>query len=149
MPDMDTRLNTAITTVLGEIGRTDAKAGILLSSYSLPLAVLVATVPGRSLPTAAAVLVAVGTVGLVAAMLAVLVVVRPRLKDAQRGSYLYWCRCTPEEILTDLGSPDDQAADLVRLSQIARSKYGGLRIAIDVTAASLLVLALALLTALS
>ncbi|MEZ3182956.1 hypothetical protein KYY02_31150 [Streptomyces pimonensis] len=143
------RLDAAITTVLVEIGRTDAKAGILLTSVSLPLAVVVAAVPGRSLPTVAAALVAAGAVGLVAAVLAVLAVVRPRLDGAQRGSYLHWCRCTPEEVLQDLESPDDgQAAHLVRLSQIARRKYAGLRIAIDITAVSLVVLVLALLTAL-
>ncbi|WP_405814575.1 hypothetical protein OG241_08230 [Streptomyces sp. NBC_01390] len=50
---------------------TDGKSGVLLTSFSLPLAVLVTAVPGHGLPRASAVLVGAGVVGLVAAMLVV------------------------------------------------------------------------------
>ncbi|MCX4482233.1 DUF5706 domain-containing protein [Streptomyces cellulosae] len=148
MSDIDTRLDAATTTVLAEISRTDAKSGVLLTSFSLPLAALVAAVPGKTLPGLSAVLVGVGTVGLVAAMLVVLLAVRPRLGGAARGSFLYWSLCTADEVLADLQAPTDRAAHVVHLSRIAKRKYKGLRLAGDITAAALVALAAALLTAL-
>jgi hypothetical protein len=146
--DIDTRLDAATMTVLAEISRTDAKSGVLLTAFSLPLAALVAAVPGRHLPGLSAVLVGLGTVGLVAAMLVVLVVVRPRLGGAARGSYLYWSLCTPDEVVQDLREPVNQAAHVVHLSLIAKRKYRGLQVAIDITALALITLAAALLAAL-
>lgn len=148
MTDIEARLDAATATVLAEISRTDAKSGVLLTAFSLPLAALVAAVPGHPLPSAAAVLIGAGTVGLVAAMLVVLLVVRPRLTGAAPGSFLYWSLCSEEEVVKDLLSPGDQAAHVIRLSQIAKRKYKGLRIAGDITGASLLALAAALLAAL-
>jgi len=148
MSDIDTRLDAATTTVLAEISRTDAKSGVLLTSFSLPLAALVAAVPGKTLPGLSAVLVGVGTVGLVTAMLVVLLAVRPRLGGAARGSFLYWSLCTADEVLADLQAPTDRAAHVVHLSRIAKRKYKGLRLAGDITAAALVALAAALLTAL-
>jgi len=148
VPDIDARLDAATRTVLAEISRTDAKSGVLLTAFSLPLAALVAAVPGKPLPALAAVLVGLGTVGLVAAMLTVLLVVRPRLGGAARGSYLYWSLCTEEELVDDLQAPKEQAAHVIHLSRIAKRKYTGLRIAGDITAGALLALAAALLTAL-
>ncbi|MDN3262902.1 DUF5706 domain-containing protein [Streptomyces sp. CSDS2] len=145
---IDARLDAATTTVLAEISRTDAKSGVLLTAFSLPLAALVAAVPGHALPPAAAVLIGVGTVGLVTAMLVVLLVVRPRLAGAARGSYLYWSLCTPEDLVEDLQNPKDRASHVIHLSRIARRKYRGLRLAGDITGASLIILAAALLTAL-
>lgn len=152
MNDIDTRLDAETTTAFAEISRTDGKSGVLLTSFSLPLAVLVTAVPGHTLPRAAAVLVGAGVVGLVAAMLVVLLVVRPRLARAARGSFLYWAECTPEVLLEDLQNPSDhtaRAAHLIHLSRMARRKYRGLRLAGDVTAVSLVALAAALITALT
>lgn len=146
--DIDARLDAATATVLAEISRTDAKSGVLLTAFSLPLAALVAAVPGKPLPGLSAVLVATGTVGLVAAMLVVLVVVRPRLTGHDRGSFLYWSLCSTEQLLADLDAPADRAAHVVTLSRIARRKYAGLRLAGDITAVALVALAAALLTAL-
>jgi hypothetical protein len=146
--DIDARLDAATATVLAEISRTDAKSGVLLTAFSLPLAALVAAVPGKPLPGLSAVLVGAGTVGLVAAMLVVLLVVRPRLGGARSGSFLYWSLCTADELLADLQAPADRADHVVHLSRIAKRKYKGLRLAGDLTAAALVALAAALLTAL-
>jgi len=148
MSDIDARLDAATRTVLAEISRTDAKAGVLLTAFSLPLAALVAAVPGQALPVLAAVLVGTGVIGLAASMLVVLFVVRPRIGGAARGSYLYWSLCTEDELVDDLQAPKEQAAHVIRLSQIARRKYTGLRIAGDITAGALLALTAGLLTAL-
>ncbi|MFV8133243.1 Pycsar system effector family protein [Streptomyces syringium] len=148
MSDIDPRLVEATGSlraearaeVRAEISRTDTKSGVLLTAVSLPLAALVATVPGRSLHGAPAVLAGLGAIGLVAAMLTVLVVICPHLSGTPRGSYLYWATCTPEEVLEDLADPDTRVKDLVRLSEIASRKYRGLQLAIYITAVSLAVL---------
>lgn len=54
---LDARLSAAEATVLAEISRTDTKAGHLLVAFSLPLAVLVAAIPGKPLPGVSAMLV--------------------------------------------------------------------------------------------
>ncbi|PNG21057.1 Pycsar system effector family protein [Streptomyces cahuitamycinicus] len=148
MTDINGRLDAATTTVLAEISRTDAKSGVLLTAFSLPLAALVAAIPGRTLPGASGLLVGIGTVGLLVAMLVVLFVVRPRLGGAARGSYLYWSLCTTEELVADLKVPTNQAEHVIHLSKIAKRKYRGLRLAGDITGASLVALAAALLVAL-
>ncbi|MEU6467469.1 Pycsar system effector family protein [Streptomyces sp. NPDC046976] len=140
----DVQLNQARTDVITEIVRTDSKAAALLTAFGIPLAVLVATVPGRHINSAAAVLVGLGAVGLVAAMLTVLLVVRPRLGGNGTGSFLHWADCTAEDVIADL-TTDSRVDRLVTLSQIARQKYKALRLAVDVTAAALLFLVLALL----
>ncbi|MFD4412439.1 hypothetical protein [Streptomyces sp. NPDC058475] len=67
-PDsLDARLDAANATVLAEISRTDAKSGVLLTSFSLPLAALVAVVPGHDLPAAVGLLVGAGAIGLITA----------------------------------------------------------------------------------
>lgn len=149
MSDLDARLDAATATVLAEITRTDTKSGVLLSTFALPFTALVAVIPGKSLSTTSSVLTGSGVVGLVAAMLVVLLVVRPRIDGTPRGSYLYWSSCTADELLADLQAPADRAEHIVRLSQIARRKYRGLRLAVDLTAAALVALAAALLTALT
>ncbi|MFJ4343200.1 Pycsar system effector family protein [Streptomyces sp. NPDC088915] len=144
---VDARLQQARTETVGEITRTDSKAAALLAAFGLPLAVLVAALPGRDLSAGTAVLIGLGALGLVTAMLVVLLAVRPRLTRGARGSYLHWAACTPEQVRADL-SVDRNAEQVVRLSQIAQAKYRALKVAIDITAGALVVLLLALAVAL-
>ncbi|MEW2153182.1 Pycsar system effector family protein [Streptomyces albidoflavus] len=149
-PGLDARLAAAVAEVRGEISRCDTKAGLLLSTYSLPLAALLAAVPGATLPPAAAVFIGVGSVGLVAAMLVVLAVVRPRIRSAARGAYLTWAAADVDQVLADMQAPQatDQAAHLIHLASIAKRKFAALQVAIDLTRVSLLVLAAAVVAAL-
>ncbi|MGW7461002.1 Pycsar system effector family protein [Streptomyces sp. NPDC054797] len=137
------RLLQARADVIAEMGRTDAKASALLTVLGIPLAVLIAAVPGRDIPVAATVLVGLGVAGLAAAMLLVLAIVLPRLGGDARGSYLHWATCTPEEVTADL-TVDRGAERLVALSKIALKKMRALRVAIFTTAGALGALALAL-----
>jgi hypothetical protein len=146
--DIDTRLDAATTAVLAEVARTDGKAAGLLTAFSLPLAALMVALPSRMPTGLSAVLTTLGVVGLLAAMLTVLLVVRPYLRGRPRGSYLYWADCTVDEVLADLTAPTDRAAHVVRLSRLARRKYKGLQAAVDLTAAALVALVAALLVAL-
>ncbi|MGA4954087.1 Pycsar system effector family protein [Streptomyces lydicamycinicus] len=148
----DARMTKAIDQTQNEITRADAKATALLTAFSVPvaaLAVLVAVVPGREMAPAAVALISVGGVGLVVAMLAVLLVVLPRITGAPRGSYLYWAQCaTADDVLEDLRT-ETRGEHLIRLSQIARRKYRQLRAAVCITAGALLCLAAALPVALA
>ncbi|MFI8888260.1 Pycsar system effector family protein [Streptomyces sp. NPDC053813] len=148
MSDIDTRISAATATVHAEISRTDGKSGILLSAFGLPLAVLVAVIPGRALTGWSEALVAIGAIGLFISMLIVLVVISPRIDGSPRGSFLHWARCTPESLIEDLNSPTDRAAHLIHLSRIAKRKFLGLFIAGVLIGASLIVLAAALITSL-
>lgn len=146
----DAQLEAARTDVVAEIARTDVKASSLLSGLGLPLAALVAVVPGRHLGTAATVLVGLGGAALIAAMLMALLVVRPHLGRAAQGSpgsYLHWARSTAVDLAADL-AVDRRAERIVTLSQIARAKFVALRRAIDVTVIALITLAIALAVAL-
>ncbi|WP_235618362.1 Pycsar system effector family protein [Streptomyces sp. CB02400] len=105
-------------------------------------------VPGHDLPPSVGLLVGVGAGGLTAAMLVVLVVVHPRLSGAARGSFLYWSLYTPHDLMADLQTPDDRVAHVIHLSQIARRKYAGPRLAGLITGASLVALGAAPLAAL-
>lgn len=137
------RITAETTAVLAEITRTDSKAGALLTALGLPLAVLVGVLPGAGLSGPAAVLAALGGVGLLAAMLTVLAVLRPRITTVLPGTYLHWARCTPEELAADLAAPTAHGPQLIHLSQIALRKYEGLRLAGDLAAAALVLLAAA------
>jgi hypothetical protein len=140
----DARLATAISRVRDEIARTDTKGGVLLTALGLPLAAIVATVPGHHVSPTAAALLGIGALGLLTAMLVVLLVVRPRITGAPRGTYLYWAYCTTEQVLEDLHD-DTGVEDLIRLSRLARTKFRALKAAIDITVAALIALAAALL----
>jgi hypothetical protein len=131
--DTDTALRTAATTVHTEIARADGKAGVLLTAYSLLLAVFLATIPGRSLPGPAALLIALGVLGLGAATTLILSSVRPCISGAPRGTFLYWATCTPHDLTTDLADTGHRAEHVIRLSRMARRKYRRIRWAIDLT----------------
>ncbi|MCC2278905.1 DUF5706 domain-containing protein [Streptomyces sp. ET3-23] len=147
MQDTDDQLASAHAEVMAEIARTDSKASALLTALGIPLAVLVAVLPGHELPLAGTVLAGIAVAGMVAAMLATLLVLRPHIGNATRGSFLHWAECTAEEVLADL-AVDRRTAQLVVRSQIARRKFAALRTAIHITAGSVAVLALALLASL-
>ncbi|GAA0464205.1 Pycsar system effector family protein [Streptomyces sp. NPDC046215] len=149
-PRLDARLAEADATARKEIERSEPKSGALLSAFSIPLAVLVATVPGRHLPPAVALLATVGAVGLAVAVKAVLFAIRPHITGAPRGTYLYWATldpATPQDLIDDL-LEERRAEDIIRLAKLARAKHRRTRLAIDITVAAILALDVALLVAL-
>lgn len=127
-----------------EITKADAKAGALLAAIGLPIAVLTAVLPGRDLPIAAAVIAAAGAAGLVTALIAALLVIRPRLGGRPAGSYLRWADATPTAIAGDIARTN-KLSRIAVLSRIAARKQRMLRIAVDIAAGSLAALVAALL----
>ncbi|EDY49047.1 Pycsar system effector family protein [Streptomyces clavuligerus] len=73
-------------------------------SLVLLLTVVLATVPGRDLPSHSALLIGTGALGLAAAVVVVLLVVRPSLSGAPHGTFLHWATCTPQEVAADLAT---------------------------------------------
>lgn len=148
MRSEDEQLAEGHAEVMAEIARTDGKASALLTALGIPLAVLVAVLPGRDFPAAGTILAGVAVAGMVAAMLATLRVLQPHIGNATQGSFLHWANCTPDEVLADL-AVDRRKGQLVVRSQIARRKFAMLKIAIYITAASVVALALALVVGLA
>lgn len=145
---LDEKLKEARTDVITEFGRTDAKAAALVSAFGIPFAVLVAALPGRELNPVAAVLVGLGAVGLVAAIIVVLLAMRPPRVGRPRGSFYYWAACTtPQEVIADV-VVDRRAERLIVLSSALDRKFAALRLATEVFGGSVVLLVLALIVGL-
>ncbi|MDX3165869.1 DUF5706 domain-containing protein [Streptomyces scabiei] len=123
MPEPDFT-ESELVVVRGEISRTDTKSSILLASVAIvagPLAEKVDTLLRQ--PWWVAVL------GLVASVLAgastwlLLDVVLPRLKGITNANFIYYARCTADELDVALGTGADRRAELAVLSVIAKAKF--------------------------
>ncbi|MEV7012007.1 NUDIX domain-containing protein [Streptosporangium sp. NPDC051022] len=132
-----------------EIARTDTKSGILLAftgtAFSV-LAALVALASGLAVP--ARVGLALAVVLLAVSSAVVLTVVRPALSRRGQGTGVlaHAEADSPEELLETLADDPEtrQAADVICLAQIARSKHGRLRCAVDLILAALAVVVVSL-----
>ncbi|MFB6670183.1 Pycsar system effector family protein [Streptomyces parvus] len=145
----DDSMEKALASAAAEIARLDGKAGAMLTASSLVAAILVGVVPNADLSGPVAVLVGLGVLLNVAAMVAVLLVIRSRFgrPEATRGSFLHWATLTPEDLAEEL-TQDRRAAQAVALSRIALGKHRLVRLAVDLTVAAAGVLAVSLLVAL-
>ncbi|MEV7782758.1 Pycsar system effector family protein [Kitasatospora sp. NPDC088351] len=137
-------LTEALTHVIGEVARTDQKAGLLLGLDGVLAAAvaILAQAKGASL----LVIAPVAAVLLAATVLAVLVV-RPRLAPDDRSSYAHWVTRSPSELRTEL-APDRRLDRLSVLSALCHRKMLLLRWSADITILALAALAgAALITA--
>ncbi|MFJ8388626.1 Pycsar system effector family protein [Streptomyces sp. NPDC094438] len=148
----DDPLEKALASAAAEVARLDGKAGAMLTASSLVAAILVGVVPNADLSGPVAALVGLGVLLNVAAMVAVLLVIRSRFgrPETARGSFLHWATLTPEELVEELAQDRQvtRAAQAVALSRIARGKHRLVRLAVDLTVAAAGVLAVSLLVAL-
>ncbi|MFB7668315.1 Pycsar system effector family protein [Kitasatospora sp. NPDC056138] len=137
-------LAEALTHVIGEVARTDQKAGLLLGLDGVLAAAvaILAQAKGASL----LVIAPVAAVLLAATVLAVLVV-RPRIAPDDRSSYAHWATRTPSQLRAEL-APDRRLDRLGVLSVLCHRKMLLLRWSADITILALAALAgAALLTA--
>lgn len=147
-----------LTAVRGELSRVDAKCSTLVSLAGAALAFLVTQVHG---PLAVRVLLSVAGVILAAATIVLLLVLRPRLGST---GFRRYAAMPPEQIKATFTSyrpydPDAPAKsnganlagieceDLHVLSAIVNRKYLGLRLAVDLVAAGVALVAIALVAA--
>ncbi|WP_327068738.1 Pycsar system effector family protein [Kitasatospora sp. NBC_01302] len=149
-PDLNEALARAHDEVTTDMGRMEAKIAALLSALGLPLAVLAAVIPGRTLSTAVALLAGLAGAGLAAGVVTALLALLPiGVYKEPRGSFLRWASCTTaDEVLDDLAE-DRRPERLIRRSALLRRKFRVFRIAIYISIAAVLTLALALAVALA
>ena len=137
----DKNLDTACTSVGNEIGRTDAKASLLLAFNGALLAGL-ASVADKELPPMTKVFGGLTVLTLGTAAVLLLLVVRPRLSGRDRASFPYWAGLDDEQIRACMGG-DTRPARIRVLSGLLMRKYTLLRHAVDLSLAALTLLALA------
>jgi hypothetical protein len=144
--DVLAQLDAETATVRAELGRSEAKAGHLLTLAVAGLTVLVAVGPARHLPTAAAVLGGAGVLADLVGTVLLGLVLLPRL-DGCRSGWPAHSRRTAAQVLDVLGDPAPEvarAALLVHLSRLAARKFRLIQLAeVALGLAVLLVLAAA------
>ncbi|MDJ1645173.1 Pycsar system effector family protein [Streptomyces pakalii] len=134
-------LDAASAFVTHEIGRTDGKASLLLAFNGAVLAGL-ATVADKDLPTLTKVTGALAVLALGTAAVLLLLVVRPRIRAQDSGSFSQWARLDEDEIRSRM-TEDTRATRVRVLSTLAVRKFLLLRRAVDCTLTALALLALA------
>jgi hypothetical protein len=140
------RLDAETATVRTELGRSETKAGHLLTTALGGLTALVAIGPSRHLPPAGVVLGVAGTVADVASVVLLGLVLFPRL-GRRRAGWLAHTRRTAQQILRHAagGNPEaERAEQLAALSRLAAWKFRLIQLAeVALGLAVLLVLAAA------
>ncbi|WP_086159604.1 Pycsar system effector family protein [Streptomyces marincola] len=141
-PAADTALNGALSEVQSQIARTDTKAGLLMAVVTGSLAAIGAAGSAVSLPVVGAIAAGTGAAALVVAAALLLSVIRPRLSGADRASFPYWSRLSPDEVRQSLNA-DRRHHAIAVLSRIAVAKHRALQRAVDAirTGGALLVIA--------
>ncbi|RPE34935.1 Pycsar system effector family protein [Kitasatospora cineracea] len=138
-PIPDRALDQALATVASEMARTDAKASALLSGGGiLAAAAGIITASGRAEPISTA----IAGLLLAAALVASVLVIRPRLGGQDRASFPHWATLRPDQ-LRDALADDRRDACLITLSQLAVRKMTALQRATDLTIAAVIALAAA------
>ncbi|WP_086797010.1 Pycsar system effector family protein [Streptomyces caniscabiei] len=141
---VDQNLTDALATVESAIGRTDNKTSFLLAFNGAVIAGLVGSAD-KDLPLLCLIAGGLAVLALAASTILLLLVVLPRLNGADRASFPYWARCDSRQILAEMS--DDRRADRLRvLSQIALPKFQGLRRAIRLSLAAVVLIVLAVIT---
>ncbi|MGW3363613.1 Pycsar system effector family protein [Streptosporangium canum] len=135
--------------VRGELARVDAKCGLLVSLAAGGLALTVAATP--ALTGAAHVLRLVAGALFAIAVATVLSAVMPRIPRRGGTGFVAHARAaSPTALLAELSAGDDGeaagrlAADVWRLSRLARAKYRIIRVAVWLLIAAVAALAIAL-----
>ncbi|KOT51150.1 MULTISPECIES: Pycsar system effector family protein [Streptomyces] len=111
----------------GEMGRVDGKASLLLALAGAVLAGVTSAAPQHALPTVALAVGRIGAAALVAAMVLLLIAVRPSLAGT---GWPTWHRAGDTELAALLHT--EPSTDEIRILQAAaRRKYRRVRAAVD------------------
>ena len=147
-PTIPTGLLAARDQVRDELRRADSKATALLSLVGATLAGIIA-LTGRSLPPIATVALWTSALPIGLSVLLLLAAIRPNLNGAAPGSWLHSLTCEPFELLKyyKAAHPVDVVYDVRGLAQIACRKFICIRRAVNLLVLGLVVLAVALVTA--
>ncbi|MFE8989487.1 Pycsar system effector family protein [Streptomyces collinus] len=136
---IDRRLDIAVEALTGTLGRCDNKASVLLALTGAGLAIVVPAAAETDPPAAVLAVGGLGAATWAAAIVLLLLTVRPHLSNDDGASWPHWAQLSPEEILGRMGS--DRRAHRIRvLSGMARTKFTCLRWAVDLILAGLVLL---------
>ncbi|GGS84567.1 hypothetical protein GCM10010156_48990 [Planobispora rosea] len=132
-----------------ELGRIDIKATALLSMAGTMFAIASAAITVKVPPPAELSAVGLGTVFLAAAIVMLLIVIRPALPRRGQNGYGFAAHAEatgPDELVTALTADPEHrlATEVLRLSLLARAKYTRLRRGVHLLLAALAVLVAAL-----
>lgn len=127
-------LDRAHAEVKAEIARVDTKAGLLLALEGAAAAGLWTAATARPLPALATALACVSGALIVAAVIVLLLAVRPRLGG--RHGFPLWATLTPAELSGHLAE-QDLAEDIAGLARLATDKFERLQHAVDLTLAAI------------
>ncbi|MER8237020.1 Pycsar system effector family protein [Streptomyces sp. NPDC094049] len=138
-------LDATLAFTVTDLGRTDTKAGLLLTLDGLLVTAL--SIAGTDLAGLSLVLAVTGAVALVVAVVLALLVIRPRLSrsHADPSGYITLATATPAAI-TEILATDHRVTRLQALARIALAKMKLLSLAGDVTLVAVAAVAAALLT---
>lgn len=134
--DSGSALADAHTEVKSEIARTDTKASLLLAFNGVALAGTWSVGAQPWVPLVARLVGGIAVVMLLASVVVLLLVVRPRISPtAHRVGFPRWAELTAQELTAEMADPCT-AAHVVALSGIAVVKMRRLQRAIDLTLAT-------------
>ncbi|MFD4392596.1 Pycsar system effector family protein [Streptomyces sp. NPDC058495] len=138
-------LDAALAHTTAEIGRTDTKAGLLLTLDGLLVAGL--SLAGTDLAGLSLVLAVLAATALVGSVVLALLVIRPRLArgSEDRTGFIYLAAADPAAV-TEALAADHRVVQLQALARIALAKMKLLRLAGDVSLVAVAVTAAAILT---
>lgn len=132
-------VDTAIATLRGELARSDGKASLLLALTGAGLLALISLGAGGTLPAGAVAVGAVSAAAMLTSTVVLLLAVRPNIGD--RG-WPGWATLSEEELLVRVAE-DQHLSQVKMLAAIARTKFGRIRLAIDLLLIALVFLAVA------
>jgi len=135
----------AHTQVCNDLARADAKAGLLFSSGSLALVLVVAVATEAHVSTWARIAFGATVALVLVAVIVLLLTVRPALKtNAVQGSWLHAAYHGPRGLLAARGRTDEAIAeDVSSLGRIAVANLVRVQRAVDVLIAAVVLLACA------
>ncbi|WP_327349002.1 Pycsar system effector family protein [Streptomyces europaeiscabiei] len=143
---IDRRLDVAVETLTGTLGRCDNKASVLLALTGAGLAIVVSAAVEADPPTVVLTIGGIGAAAWGMAVVFLLLTVRPHLDNDDSASWPHWSKLDPEEIHSRMGE-DRRAARIKVLSDMARVKFTYVRWAVDLMLAGMVFLAAATLVA--
>lgn len=144
----DRALDVELTHVTAEIARCDTKAGLLLALAGAGLAVAGSGVTDYHLPVAAQIVGGCGAAAVVAAIVALLLAVRPDTGGTSPVGWPRWATCTPDQMRQEVRE-DGRAERICALARIAARKMRGIRTAVHLLLAGIGCLALSALAAIA
>ncbi|WP_405542760.1 DUF5706 domain-containing protein [Streptomyces phaeochromogenes] len=143
---IDRRLDVPVETLTGTLGRCDNKASVLLALTGAGLAIVVPAAAEVDPPAIVLTVGGLGAAAWVAAIVFLLLTVRPHLSNDDGASWPHRSKLSRDEIHGRMGE-DGRAGRIKVLSDMARTKFTYVRWAVDLMLAGMAFLTAAVVVA--